>query len=759
MDTLISYVNWLTRTTVEIYTVKFKASSFCFVACTTHISETLSYITMPNTCITSIKAIANYCSNPEMVEEVIKRGIDQTMKLVTSRNVFEMMRKLKRGKVGTNEVMCLSGRMCSRLGNSRRETLVDTVMKWKVRDARKQFNRDRYENTKVWREIKPILHEHGVTRQYEELWAQQKEKFHTEERRRVNKKVSFLREKYTAAAAPRDYSQVHGVDVTDTDIPEDFESTPRLYGTCSIDDNETALLSLPPKFATYNKVNEIDVEAQVEKSFAKLRWDIGNPPDVDENGNPMAETREHYYNIAENTFDFRVMRATELPFNKSIKLPYAVEQEDEIAMQDLKNRLLRVTTQYNNDNHLPNNLSKTEQTGLRSLKAKTRDGDVVIFKTDKSSRFSVDSAENYKRACDAHVRNDEVVTLTDHDKMEKQLSSHAVVWSRMLNAGHELGQTDRVKNNMISKSSPIAPMYGLRKDHKIVADGQKEEGPPVRPVCGANSSHNRKLSHILSTLLKPVWMNPGNVTCCLSTEEMIAAIERVNDTTEGRPIIVGSADVKALYPSLDIDFTVDKVCELFRDSKVEVEGADYDEVGLYLALNTDRQQRIALGIDNVCPTREHSQGNGPKITASGRATDREKRFKSWKRPTTKPEPSQQRVMLVEALRIALKLVMDNHMYEFDNEIRRQTSGGAIGLELTGTIAQVFMVWYDKQIVNKLTEIGLEPLAYKRYVDDINAVLPETQLGAVFRNGEMVVDDTLALNDMNCPADARVMRIH
>ena len=43
LDTFISYVNWLTRTTVEIYTVKFKASSFCFVACTTHISETLSY--------------------------------------------------------------------------------------------------------------------------------------------------------------------------------------------------------------------------------------------------------------------------------------------------------------------------------------------------------------------------------------------------------------------------------------------------------------------------------------------------------------------------------------------------------------------------------------------------------------------------------------------------------------------------------------------------------------------------------------------
>ena len=47
-------------------------------------------------------------------------------------------------------------------------------------------------------------------------------------------------------------------------------------------------------------------------------------------------------------------------------------------------------------------------------------------------------------------------------------------------------------------------------------------------------------------------------------------------------IVVGSADVKALYPSLDIDFTVDKVCEVFDDSDVKIEGIDTDELGLYL---------------------------------------------------------------------------------------------------------------------------------------------------------------------------------
>ena len=82
-------------------------------------------------------------------------------------------------------------------------------------------------------------------------------------------------------------------------------------------------------------------------------------------------------------------------------------------------------------------------------------------------------------------------------------------------------------------------------------------------------------------------------TVCLSTEELLADVERIN--TEGgldENDIVGSADIEALYPNLDIDFTIDKVCEVFEDSTVSVEGIDYAELGLYLSLNkTDDELR------------------------------------------------------------------------------------------------------------------------------------------------------------------------
>ena len=43
--------------------------------------------------------------------------------------------------------------------------------------------------------------------------------------------------------------------------------------------------------------------------------------------------------------------------------------------------------------------------------------------------------------------------------------------------------------------------------------------------------------------------------------------------------------MKALYPSLDVDFTVDKVREVFYGSQVRVEGVNAEELGLYLSVS------------------------------------------------------------------------------------------------------------------------------------------------------------------------------
>ena len=62
---------------------------------------------------------------------------------------------------------------------------------------------------------------------------------------------------------------------------------------------------------------------------------------------------------------------------------------------------------------------------------------------------------------------------------------------------------------------------------------------------------------------------------CMSTEDMIAEMNRTNKNQEDDGLIIGSTDVVALYPSLDIDFTIDKLCEVFFESDIIIEGIDY----------------------------------------------------------------------------------------------------------------------------------------------------------------------------------------
>ncbi|MEL7343085.1 MAG: hypothetical protein AAGM67_21555, partial [Bacteroidota bacterium] len=112
----------------------------------------------------------------------------------------------------------------------------------------------------------------------------------------------------------------------------------------------------------------------------------------------------------------------------------------------------------------------------------------------------------------------------------------------------------------------------------------------------------------------------------MNTEELLAEIERINTEDLGDKVIIGSTDVKALYPSLDIDFTIQVVCDVFRTSGIEIVGIDYDELGLYISLTRTPEEIRAAGLEKVCPTRAHTRGARPAITASGIAVKKEVRF-------------------------------------------------------------------------------------------------------------------------------------
>ena len=135
-------------------------------------------------------------------------------------------------------------------------------------------------------------------------------------------------------------------------------------------------------------------------------------------------------------------------------------------------------------------------------------------------------------------------------------------------------------------------------------------------MCGAAAAHNGKLSHLLSMFLKEV-KRLDNASC-ESTEDILAEITDVNENCEigeNDKLIVGSLDVKALYPSLDINFTAERVADEFYSSPVSIdnESVDVGELGLYLALNIEEGELCKSEFREYCPTRVSKRGRKPNM--------------------------------------------------------------------------------------------------------------------------------------------------
>ena len=100
-----------------------------------------------------------------------------------------------------------------------------------------------------------------------------------------------------------------------------------------------------------------------------------------------------------------------------------------------------------------------------------------------------------------------------------------------------------------------------------------------------------------------------------------------------------------------------------------------------------------------------------------------KRHRPWNRAADEdPSGDVVKRMIGEALAVAIRYIMKNHIYMFNGKARLQRKGGPIGLGLTGDVAQVLMCWWDEELIRRLQEKGMDVLLYKRLVDDINMLL-------------------------------------
>jgi hypothetical protein len=98
------------------------------------------------------------------------------------------------------------------------------------------------------------------------------------------------------------------------------------------------------------------------------------------------------------------------------------------------------------------------------------------------------------------------------------------------------------------------------------------------------------------------------------------------------------------------------------------------------------------------------------------------------KPVEKPNEEESKRMMSFALGVAMKTTLKNHIFRFNDEIRKQENGGAIGVKAAGDIASLFMVWWDREFIKRVQEEQMDMKLYTRYVDDdpiVCKTVPET----------------------------------
>ena len=120
-------------------------------------------------------------------------------------------------------------------------------------------------------------------------------------------------------------------------------------------------------------------------------------------------------------------------------------------------------------------------------------------------------------------------------------------------------------------------------------------------------------------------------------------------------------------------------------------------------------------------------------------------------------------MFKVAFEILIKAAMENHLYSFNGDLRRQSKGGAIGNILTGALGVLYTVFWCKAFLDKVKDATSELTDFviymlRIYIDDQNVACEALPPGARLVNGRVVIVDSEVEADKLIPSDQRTAKI-
>ena len=188
---------------------------------------------------------------------------------------------------------------------------------------------------------------------------------------------------------------------------------PLIFGGAQLNEKELSILRLRPEYALFGKVTCQRMEEQVQAVLTKLRWtrmNKGSPAEQmeaakeEEEGEPTLSREELELSDAKarqtycpdtNTINMGRKKATDMPNNRRVFMPPPRPVKEESLLAARKNVWDNVTNDFigkgcdKDGNQVDCNLIKGQREGLRMLRKRIKEGELVVCKSDKGKRLTV----------------------------------------------------------------------------------------------------------------------------------------------------------------------------------------------------------------------------------------------------------------------------------------------------------------------------------------------------------------------------------
>ena len=92
--------------------------------------------------------------------------------------------------------------------------------------------------------------------------------------------------------------------------------------------------------------------------------------------------------------------------------------------------------------------------------------------------------------------------------------------------------------------------------------------------------------------------------------------------------------------------------------------------------------------------------------------------------------------MAKVVECMVNVCFESHIYRWNDTVKRQKKGGAIGLRATGSLAKVTMDHWIEVFRRKLTDLDMRVWLLKKYMDDVLVVTTNLALGSRYRNGRI-----------------------